>query len=70
MTQLDRLFNEAISQHGYWLINHRSIIEGDMQAALNLWGFDKTMQKVHEVSNIMLACMYDRIDNVRSENEY
>ena len=50
-TKLDQLLEISISQHGYWLKNHREVIEEDLKQLLNRFGLITTASILNELDN-------------------
>ncbi len=64
-TKLDQLLNISISQHGYWLVNHREVIEDDLKDLLNRFGLITTASILNEIDNPIVIKLYKKIEENR-----
>lgn len=67
MTQLDQLLNSSLSQHGYWLINHKSVILGDMMELLEKQGLQQAILTVNDLKSNFGKAVYKKIDEHREK---
>lgn len=66
MTQLDRLLDLSISQHGYWLVNHRSIIMGDLMDLLNKQGVQQAILTLDDIDGPFVKNLYKKIEGAKA----
>jgi len=69
MSELDKVFNTTISQHGYWLINNRDVVEKDIDYSLRMYGFSQTVKYLNDYNSDWVQILYRDIEYARNHNE-
>lgn len=65
-TELERLLDTTVSQHGYWLINHSSIIESDLLEALKKFGYTMTVELLDAWQSPYVQALYKKIETAKA----
>lgn len=59
--QLNQLLESTISQHGYWLKNHREIIEEDLKSGIVSFGLKKMIERLDDYQSPYVKNLYKKI---------
>lgn len=59
--QLEELLEFSISQHGFWLINHREIIEEDLKSGIVSYGLKGMQQRLTDYQSPYVKHLYKKI---------
>lgn len=60
--QLETLLNYSISQHGYWLKNHREAIEDDLKSGIVRFGLRGMQQRLDDYRGKDCLYLYKKIE--------
>lgn len=64
MTTIDKLLETTISQHGFWLINHKEKILEWLESSLNIYGYDTSVELLNNLDSGLVKDIYARIREV------
>lgn len=62
MIAIDRVMGQTVSHHGFWLINHKSVILGDIMEAINKHGSSQVMQMLDDIDSKFVKDLYKKIE--------
>lgn len=63
--QLEDLLNASISGHGFWLVNHREIIEEDLKSGIVRFGVRRMLEKLDDEE--FYRPIYAKIEKLRGK---
>lgn len=60
--QLNELLNSTIGQHGFWLKNHREVIEEDLKSGIVSFGLRKMVKRLDDWQSDYVKSLYKKIE--------
>lgn len=60
--QLNDLLESSTGQHGYWLVNHREVIEEDLKSGIVTFGLGKMAEKLDDYKSPYVRNLYKKIE--------
>lgn len=63
--QLDELLESSTGQHGYWLVNHKEIIQEDLKSGIVTVGLRKMTEKLDDYKSDYVNGLYKKIEESR-----
>jgi hypothetical protein len=65
MNELERLLDHSKSHHGYWLVNHQTIIASDLLEALKKFGYLMTTELLDKNDSPFVTKLYKKIEEAK-----
>lgn len=66
VARVDEFYERSISGHGYWLINHRDIIEDHIASAVRIYGVATTLELMSNRETAFFKKVYGKIEEART----